>query len=68
MTQWIAVILAWVASLFTFWKLGEKNGEKNEKISKLQDSEKILAKATSLRNNVDVDVDSVRKKWRRSKK
>ena len=68
MKQWIAIICAWIASLFTFWKLGERDGEKNEKISKLQDAEKTLAKANSLRNNVDVDVDGVRKKWKRSKK
>lgn len=67
MIQWITIAVAWVASLFAFWKLGEKNGKKNEKISNLQESEKTLAKATLLRNNVDSNVDGVRKKWKRSK-
>lgn len=67
MKHWIAVFLAWVFSLFTFWKLGENNGKKNEKISKLNESEKTLAKAIYLRNNVDRNIDGVRKKWKRSK-
>ena len=67
MKQWIALIFAWVVSLFTFWKLGERNGEKNEKLSKFKENEKTLAKAVNLRNNVDSNVDGVRKKWKRSK-
>lgn len=67
MKQWLSVVFAWVISLFAFWKLGVKNGKKDEKISNLQESEKALAKATHLRNNVDVNVDGVRKKWKRSK-
>lgn len=68
MKQWIAVAVAWIFSLFAFWKLGEKSGEKNEKLSKFHESEKTLAKAVDLRNNVDSNIDSVRKKWNRSKK
>lgn len=67
MKQYIAIFIAWIFSLFTFWKIGENNGKKNEKISNLKKSEKTLAKATNLRNNVDSNVDSVRKKWKRSK-
>ena len=67
MKQYLAIFVAWVISLFTFWKIGENNGQKNEKISNLEKSEKTLAKATNLRNNVDNDVDGVRKKWKRSK-
>lgn len=67
MKQWIAIVVAWIASLFTFWKIGESNGKKNEKLSKLQESEKVLAKAINLRNNVDSNVDVMRKKWKRSK-
>ena len=68
MKQWITIAIAWIVSLFTFWKLGEKSGEKNEKLSKFQENEKTLAKAVNLRNNVDSNFDSVRKKWNRSKK
>lgn len=67
MKQYIAIFIAWIISLFTCWKIGENNGKKNEKISNLKKSEKTLAKATNLRNNVDSDVDGVRKKWKRSK-
>ena len=67
MKQWIALIFAWVVSLFTFWKLGERNGEKNEKLSNFKENEKTLAKAVNLRNNVDINVDGVRKKWKISK-
>jgi len=67
MKQYIAVFFAWIVSLFTFWKLGEHNGKQKENIKKSQEAEKNLAKATNLRNNVDSDVDGVRKKWKRSK-
>lgn len=68
MKKWIAIISAWIVSLFTFWKLGEGSGKKDEKISILQGNEKVVANAVDLRNNVDMDVDGVRKKWKRSKK
>ena len=67
MKSFIYIVFAWIVSLFTFWKLGEKNGKDKEKISNLQKSEKTLAKAIDLRNNVDADIDGVRKKWKRSK-
>ena len=62
MIEYLIILFAWIISLFAFWKLGGKD----EKISKLQESEKTLAKANDLRNNVDRNVDSVRKKWKRS--
>ena len=68
MKQYIAIFIAWIVSLFTFWKLGENNGKNKEKLSKHSETEKTLAKAVDLRNNVDMDVNSVRKKWKRSKK
>lgn len=68
MKQWIAIVCAWIVSLFTFWKLGEGSGKKDEKISILQESEKSVANAVDLRNNVDIDINGVRKKWKRSKK
>ena len=68
MKQWLLIISAWIVSLFTFWKLGEKSGKKDEKISIIQESEKNVANAIKFRNNVDVDTDGVRKKWKRSKK
>ena len=68
MKQWILIIASWIVSLFTFWKLGERSGKKDEKISILQESEKSVANAVNFRNNVDVDTDGVRKKWKRSKK
>jgi len=68
MKKWITIISAWIVSLFTFWKLGKESGKKDEKISVLQGNEKVVANAVDLRNNVDMDVDGVRKKWKRSKK
>lgn len=68
MKKWVAIAFAWVVSLFTFWKLGENNGDKKAKIETLKETEKNVAKAIDLRNNVDSNVDGVRKKWKRSKK
>ena len=68
MKQWLLIISSWIVSLFTFWKLGERSGKKDEKISILQESEKSVANAVNFRNNVDVDIDGVRKKWKRSQK
>ena len=68
MKKWVAIAFAWIVSLFTFWKLGENNGDKKAKIETLKETEKNVAKAIDLRNNVDSNVDGVRKKWKRSKK
>lgn len=68
MKKWLAITFAWIVSLFTFWKLGENNGDKKAKIETLKETEKNVAKAIDLRNNVDSNVDGVRKKWKRSKK
>lgn len=67
MKQWIAIISAWFLSVFVFWKLGEKNGRKDEKIETLKENEKNVAEAIDLRNNVDRNIDGLRKKWKRSK-
>lgn len=68
MKQYIALFFGWIVSLFTFWKLGEHNGKQKESIKKSHETEKMLAKAIDLRNNVDRDVDGMRKKWKRSTK
>lgn len=68
MKQWLAIIFSWIVSLFTFWKLGEISGKKDEKLSILNESEKSVANAVNFRNNVDRDIDGVRKRWKRSKK
>lgn len=68
MKKWLAIISAWIVSLFTFWKLGERSGKNDEKLSILHESEKSVANAVNFRNNVDRDIDGVRKKWKRSKK
>ena len=68
MKKWVAIAFAWIVSLFTFWTLGENNGDKKAKIETLKETEKNVAKAIDLRNNVDSNVDGVRKKWKRSKK
>ena len=68
MKKWFAIISAWIVSLFTFWKLGERSGKKDEKLSNFQETEKSVANAVDFRNNVDRDIDGVRKKWKRSKK
>lgn len=68
MKQYLAIFIAWLITLFAFWKMGENNGKNKEKLSKSQETEKTLAKAIDLRNNVDRDVDGVRRKWKRSKK
>lgn len=67
MKQWIAIISAWFLSSFVFWKLGEKNGIKDEKIETLKENEKNVAEAIDLRNNVDRNINGLRKKWKRSK-
>lgn len=68
MKRCLYIICAWIVSLFTFWKLGERSGKKDEKISILNESEKSVANAVNFRNNVDMDIDGVRKKWKRSNK
>ena len=65
--SYVWLIILWSVGLFIVWKLGKNNGANDEKLSKSNESEKNLAKAVDLRNNVDRDIDGVRNKWKRSK-
>lgn len=47
MKQWLAVAIAWIVSLFAFWKLGEHNETQNAKIKTLENKQDSVVRGNN---------------------